>query len=61
MKIIEAEEGKFMETLRQHAGTDTAVLPHGTNYPKDVTGAAAFEALLRHPAPHPLDLSLECV
>lgn len=47
MKIIVAEKGKFIETVRQYAGTIIAVLPHGEDWDPVLTSDDPFEALLQ--------------
>ena len=57
MKIIIAAKGEFLATLKIHAGTSVAVLPHGTDWSPIVTSCDPFAELLQYPLEHfPIDL-----
>lgn len=49
MKIVVAEAGKFIETLRQYAGTDVAVLQGEFNWVDVCESADPFAAILQSP------------
>ncbi len=53
MKIIVATRGRFLETLKQYAGTDTAVFPYGTDWTPVIKSADPFAALLQCPLERP--------
>lgn len=52
MEIIIAAKGKYLETLRLHAGTTTAVLPSGMDWTPVITSDDPFAALLQCPLQH---------
>ena len=49
MKIMVAERGKFLQTMRTHASAAITVFPHGANWAPIIESGRAFEALLTHP------------
>ena len=49
MKIIVAEHGKFLETVKRHAHEAIAVVPYGADWEPIIQSADAFEALLTLP------------
>lgn len=52
MQIIVAENGKYLETLRLHAGTSVAVMPHGIDWTPVLTSDDPFAELLQCPLQH---------
>lgn len=56
MKIVVADTGKYIETLRKFAGSSVVVLPPGYDWTFVTSSDDAFEALLQRPAkPLPID------
>jgi hypothetical protein len=49
MKIVVSEPGMFMETLRKHADSAVAVLPHGVDWTPVVESDNPLEAIIRLP------------
>lgn len=49
LKCVVASPGQYMETLRQYAGTDTAVLPHGTDWTPVIESADTLGAIINLP------------
>lgn len=47
MKVLIAEVGKYMETLKKYAGTDVAVLPGEFNWSNVVESVDPFAAILQ--------------
>lgn len=52
MQIIVAAKGEYLETLRLHAGTAVAVMPHGVDWTPVITSADPFAELLQCPSQH---------
>lgn len=50
MKVVVAEEGKFMETLGVYAGTDVAVLPYGFDWSHLTESADPFAVIPQTPS-----------
>lgn len=60
MQVEVAEPGKFLETLRLHAGGTVVVLPYGLDWKPVIDSHDAFEAILQRPAaPLPIDLRVQ--
>ena len=49
VKIIVAEHGKFLETVKRHAHEAIAVFPYGADWEPIIQSVDAFEALLTLP------------
>ena len=49
MKIVVAEPGKFVETVRLHANSPVAVLPYGADWSPVIESDDPFDALLTAP------------
>lgn len=52
MQCIVASPGQFMETLRKHAGSNLAVLPHAMDWHPVLTSENPLEAIINLPHSH---------